>query len=126
MQEKLRDTGSIPGSERSPGGGHGNPLQDPCLENPHGQRSLVGYSPQGHTKSDTNETTWPAETHPCCEVSVIVHSTKSFMTATFNTDLSRSALTSVSSQKGREKTVEKAYLFLIPKTSHTLLLPTFH
>ena len=28
------DTGSIPGSERSPGGGHGSPLQYSCLENP--------------------------------------------------------------------------------------------
>ena len=26
--------GSIPGSERFPGGGHGNPLQYSCLENP--------------------------------------------------------------------------------------------
>ena len=26
---------------------HGNPLQYSCQENPHGQRSLVGYSPQG-------------------------------------------------------------------------------
>ena len=26
--------GSIPGSGRSPGGEHGNPLQYPCLENP--------------------------------------------------------------------------------------------
>ena len=34
MQETLRDTGSIPGSGRSPGGGHGNPLQYSCLENP--------------------------------------------------------------------------------------------
>ena len=30
----FRDTGSIPGSGRSPGGGHGNPLQYSCLENP--------------------------------------------------------------------------------------------
>ena len=30
----LRDTGSIPGSGRSPGGGHGNPLQHSWLENP--------------------------------------------------------------------------------------------
>ena len=30
----LRDTGLIPGSGRSPGGGHGNPLQYSCLENP--------------------------------------------------------------------------------------------
>ena len=28
------DLGSIPGSERSPGEGNGNPLQDSCLENP--------------------------------------------------------------------------------------------
>ena len=98
----LRDTSSIPGSGRSPGGGHGNPLQYSwaslvtqlvknlpaiqetwvqtlheedslkkkkkkgrslgeangyqlqysCLENPHGQRSLVGYSPKGCKESD--------------------------------------------------------------------------
>ena len=30
----VRDTGSIPGSVRSPGGGHGNPLQYSSLENP--------------------------------------------------------------------------------------------
>ena len=30
----MGDPGSIPGSGRSPGGGHGNPLQYPCLENP--------------------------------------------------------------------------------------------
>ena len=30
----LKDAGSIPGLGRSPGGGHGNPLQYSCLENP--------------------------------------------------------------------------------------------
>ena len=40
----TRDAGSIPGSGRSPGGRHGNPLQYSCLKNPHGQRSLAGYS----------------------------------------------------------------------------------
>ena len=30
----IRDMGSIPGSGRSPGGGHGNPLQYSCLEDP--------------------------------------------------------------------------------------------
>ena len=30
---------------RSPGGGHGNPLQYSCLKNLHGQRNLAGYSP---------------------------------------------------------------------------------
>ena len=37
------DLGSIPGLGRSPGRGHGNPLQYSCLEKPHGQRSLAGY-----------------------------------------------------------------------------------
>ena len=32
--EDARDKHSIPGSGRSPGGGHGNPLQYSCLENP--------------------------------------------------------------------------------------------
>ena len=31
------DMGSTPGLERSPGGGHGSPLQYPCLENPMGR-----------------------------------------------------------------------------------------
>ena len=30
----VGDVGSIPGSGRSPGGGHGNPLQSSCLEKP--------------------------------------------------------------------------------------------
>ena len=42
------DAGSIPGSGRSAGGGHGNPLQYCCLENPiHGQGSLAGYEAIG-------------------------------------------------------------------------------
>ena len=41
------DLSSIPGLGRSPEGGHGNPLQYSCLENPHGQRNLAGYSPRG-------------------------------------------------------------------------------
>ena len=40
----AEDLGLNPGLERSPGGGHGNSFQHSCLENPHGQRSLVGYS----------------------------------------------------------------------------------
>ena len=43
----VADLGSVPGLGRSPGGGHGNPLQYSRLENPQGQRSLVGYSPWG-------------------------------------------------------------------------------
>ena len=32
--EEIRDVGSVPGSGRSPGAGHGNQLQYSCLENP--------------------------------------------------------------------------------------------
>ena len=49
------DPGSIPGSGRSPAEGNGYPLQYSCLENPHGQRSLAGYSPWGRKESDTTE-----------------------------------------------------------------------
>ena len=52
-----RDKGSIPGSGRSPGGGCSNPLQCSCLENPRGQRNLVGYSPWGRKELDTTEAT---------------------------------------------------------------------
>ena len=41
----VRDVGLVPGLGRSPEGGHGNPLQYSCLEKPHGQRNMVGYSP---------------------------------------------------------------------------------
>ena len=51
----IRDMGSIPGWGRSLGGGQDNPLQCSCLETPHGQKSLVGYSPEGHKESDTAE-----------------------------------------------------------------------
>ena len=51
----VRDEALNPGSGRSPGGGHGNPLQYSCLKNPRGQRSLVGYSPQGHTELGTTD-----------------------------------------------------------------------
>ena len=49
------DLGLIPGLGRSPGGSHGNPLQCSCLENPHGQRGLVDYSPWGRKESNTTE-----------------------------------------------------------------------
>ena len=42
------DPGLISGLGRSPGEGNGNPLQYFCLENPHGQRILAGYSSWGH------------------------------------------------------------------------------
>ena len=47
--------GLIPGLGRSPGRGHGNPLQYSFLENPHGQRSPAGYNPWGQKESDLTE-----------------------------------------------------------------------
>ena len=49
------DLGSIPELGRSPGGRNGNPFQYSCLENSHGQRSRVGYSPRGRKELDTTE-----------------------------------------------------------------------
>ena len=51
----VGDLGSIPGLGRSPGGEHGNPLQYSCPENPHGQRSLAGYSPCGRKELNMTE-----------------------------------------------------------------------
>ena len=49
----IRDLGSTPGSGRSPGGGHGNPLQYSCLENPRDRGACrlqsMGYSPKGQS-----------------------------------------------------------------------------
>ena len=45
----------IPELGRSPGGGHGSALQCSHLENPRGQRSLMGYSSWGCKESDTTE-----------------------------------------------------------------------
>ena len=57
-EESACNAGSpslIPGLGRSPGGGHGSPLQHPCLENPQGQRSRAGCSPWGRREPDTTE-----------------------------------------------------------------------
>ena len=55
LPTNVEDLGSIPGLERSPGRRHGNSLQYFSLENPHGQRSLAGYSPWGRKESDTTD-----------------------------------------------------------------------
>ena len=51
----VGDPSLIPGSGRSSGGGHGNPLQYSCLENSRGERSVVCYSPEGCKESDMIE-----------------------------------------------------------------------
>ena len=49
------DLGSVPGLGRSPGGGHGNPLQYSCLENPHGQKSLASWKESDVTEQLSTE-----------------------------------------------------------------------
>ena len=51
----IRDMGSVPGLGRSPGGGHGNPLQYSCLENPMNRRAWWAISPKGLKESDMTE-----------------------------------------------------------------------
>ena len=48
----IREVGSVPGLGRSPGGGHSNPLQYSCLENPMGRGARWG-TVHGVTKSRT-------------------------------------------------------------------------
>ena len=60
----VRDTGSIPGWGRSPGGEHGNLLQYSCLENPM-DREAWQATVQGLTKSETTEATWHTQAHIC-------------------------------------------------------------
>ena len=52
----IRDIGLMPGSGRSPGGGHDIPLQCYCLETPM-DRSLVDYSLWGHKELEVTKST---------------------------------------------------------------------
>ena len=58
----LGNSGSIPGSGRSPGGGHGNPLQCSCLENPMDRRAWWA-TVHGVTKSRTRLSDWTQQQH---------------------------------------------------------------
>ena len=51
------DLGSIPRSGRSPGGGHGNPLQYSCLENPIDRGAWRAFVHRGHKELDMTEVT---------------------------------------------------------------------
>ena len=52
----VGDVGSVPGSERSPGGGHGSPLQYSCLENPLDRRAWQA-TVHGSQRVDMTEVT---------------------------------------------------------------------
>ena len=53
----VKDMGSIPGSGRSPGEGHGNLLQQSCLENPMGRGAWLATVHKVGKESDTTEVT---------------------------------------------------------------------
>ena len=53
----LRDMSSTPGSGISPGGGHNNPLQCSCLENPMDRGTWQATVHRGCKESDTTEAT---------------------------------------------------------------------
>ena len=57
----IRNTDSVSGLGRSPGGGHGNPLQYACLENPWTEEP--GGLQWGHKELDMTEVTEHAHTY---------------------------------------------------------------
>ena len=62
--ENTEDTGSIPGSGRSPGGGNSNPLQYSCLENPMDRGNWRVSSPRGLKESNMAERLSTQGEHP--------------------------------------------------------------
>ena len=91
----IRDTGLIPGSGRAVGGEHSNPLQYSCLKNPHGQRSLEGYSPRSLKESDMTEQRNTAQSKKTRNVQAC----------------SLLSLSSLFSGKGKRKTHSSFFLF---------------
>ena len=80
----VRDVGLISGSGRSPGGGHGKPLQYSCPENPLDRGAWRGYSPRGRRRVGHDWVTqhphvqthvllsWPQSAHKCnCPLSQV-------------------------------------------------------
>ena len=65
----VRDTVSTHGLGRSPGGGHGNPLQYSCLENP--MEKGVRYSPWGCKELDMTGATEHAGIDKYCNLSAL-------------------------------------------------------
>ena len=67
----IRAVGSIPGSGRSPGGGHGYPLQYSCLEDLMERGAWwATYSPVGCKESDTNDSL----SYPYCGILTVIFS----------------------------------------------------
>ena len=78
----ARDSSSIPGWGRPPGGRNGNPFEYSCWEKSHGQRSLVGYSSWAGKESEATKHTQPMqgiqlslvwEDLTCCRAPMSLH-----------------------------------------------------
>ena len=67
LPANTRDTASIPGSGRSPGGGHSNPLRCSCLENAMGRRAWQDPS-MGSQKSRTHLSSYNVGSLLCSKV----------------------------------------------------------
>ena len=77
--KSIRDAGSIPGWGRSPGGGHGNPLQCSHLENPMDReawRATVSRVANSQTQLSMH-----THTHACTHVWLSRHSYFGFLTS---------------------------------------------
>ena len=72
----MRDVGSISGSERSPGGGHGNPIQYSCLENPM-DRGTWQATVHGVAKSQTWLKGLSTHSHVCVYIPAAAAAPKS-------------------------------------------------
>ena len=70
--------GLILGLGRTPGGRHGKPLQYSCLENPHGQGSVMGYSPWAHKELDTTAWLSTHSTHEFIDLCLFLYFACSF------------------------------------------------
>ena len=68
----VRDTGAIPALGRSPGGGHGNPLQYSCLENPRDRGAWRAAGLQGGTELDMTGATEHTHSKAMCSDRVIL------------------------------------------------------
>ena len=67
----IRESGSIPGLGRPPGGGqHLTPIFLPGES--HGQRRLEGYSPQCHKELDTTEATYHSTAHGILRIAILL------------------------------------------------------
>ena len=78
----ARDVASVPGSGRCPGGGHGNPLQYSCLENPMGRGAL--WAPAHREAKSWTRLKWPStHMHEYTTFCLSIHSSSVWVVSTY-------------------------------------------